>query len=435
MLDSWTELLIYIVPMLFVWGCYGFARRRRHQVASSKLSASLGSGMTEPASLHPVIDPGLCLGSGSCLDACPEGQILGMLHGKAQLVDPTRCIGHGACREACPHDAITLVLGTATRGVEIPMVDSNFESNVPGIYVSGELGGMGLIRNAIVQGCQAMDSIAASRKNCNDGNLDVLIAGAGPAGIAAALRAKELGLRCVTIEQDSLGGTVAHYPRGKIVMTAPVTLPLFGKVSFRETSKEELLELWTKVISETGVEISFEEELKSIERIESSFRVKTRNNEFQCATVLLAIGRRGTPRKLGVPGEESNKVVYRLAAPEQYRDRKVLVVGGGDSAIEAALSLAVEPNTVTTLCYRGKSFSRAKVKNRDRMSEAEADSSVQVFLESQVSKIAEGHVTLETSGGAKELANDFVIVCAGGVLPTGLLRSAGIEIETRHGQA
>jgi thioredoxin reductase (NADPH) len=440
-LENWTDLLIYIVPMLIVWGVYGLVHRRRQTAAAATLSAAHESGLTEPASLHPVIDPGLCLGCAVCVDACPEGEIIGLLRGKATLVEPTSCIGHGACRESCPQDAITLVLGTATRGVEIPMVDPDFQSNVPGIYVTGELGGMGLIRNAVIQGSQAVDAIAEARrqsaKNLEsdaDNDFDLLIAGAGPAGISASLRARELGLRCITIEQDTLGGTVAHYPRGKIVMTSPVNLPLFGKVNFRETSKEQLLELWTKVVSETGVEIRFEEELTAVDRTGGGFCVTTRRGEYRCANVLLAIGRRGTPRKLGVPGEEQNKVVYRLVAPEQYRGQRVLVVGGGDSAIEAALSLADEPGTETTLSYRAKSFSRAKVKNRDRVTKAEANSSLNVLLESHVSEIGERHVTLETAFGVKELSNDIVIVCAGGVLPTPLLRAAGIEIETRHGE-
>ncbi len=420
--------------MLLIWAGYGYSRHRRNQVALEKLTASREAGLMEPASLHPVIDRALCLGSGACVDACPEGQILGLLRGKSTLVEPTSCIGHGACQQACAHQAISLVLGTATRGVEIPRVNPNFESNVSRLYIAGELGGMGLIRNAIIQGCQAMDAIAESCREGSDEKLDVLIVGAGPAGIAASLRARELGLRCVTIEQDSLGGTVAHFPRGKIVMTAPVHLPLFGPVKFRETTKEELLELWTEVVKKTGVEICFEEELIAIERRDEHFQAITRSGEYTSRHVLMAIGRRGTPRKLGVPGEESTKVVYRLAAPEQYRGQRVLVVGGGDSAIEAALSLAAEAGTETALSYRGSAFSRIKVKNRERLEAAVSAAQLQLLLESHVKEIGDNQVILDTPVGQKELANDAVIICAGGLLPTPLLRSAGIEIETHHGE-
>jgi thioredoxin reductase (NADPH) len=435
MMESWTPYIVYMAPMLVIWTVYGLARRRRGRIAHATLAESRAAGLTEPASLHPVISPILCLGCATCIDACPEGKILGLLHGKATLIEPASCIGHGACREACPQDAITLVLGTESRGVEIPRADENFQTNVSGIYVAGELGGMGLIRNAIIQGCQAMDAIARSSSDPAKGFLDVVIVGAGPAGIAASLRAREQGLRVITVEQDTLGGTVAHFPRGKIVMTAPVELPLYGKVSFRETSKEALLDLWTKVVSETGVEIRFEERLTAIDRDGEGFVVTTERGEYRGARVLLAIGRRGTPRKLGVPGEALGKVVYRLAAPEQYRGCRVLVVGGGDSALEAALSLAEEPNTEVTLSYRGDAFSRAKAKNRERLTRAEANAELQVMLASQVVEISENEVVLETAVGRKVLANQAVIVCAGGVLPTPLLRAAGIEIETHHGEA
>ena len=452
MSDILTALFVYSIPLVAAWAIFAIVRSREHARAVERKSAAEEAGLTEPASLHPVIDPALCLGCRSCVDACPEGEILGLVGGKAQLIDPTLCIGHGACRESCPQDAITLVLGTARRGVEIPHVESDFQTNVPGIYVAGELGGMGLIRNAIVQGKQAVDAIAKCRKDgCKgdsavDASLDLLdrvIVGAGPAGIAASLRAKQLGLRFRVFDQDTLGGTVAHFPRGKIVMTAPVDLPLYGKVSFRETSKEALLELWSSVVKKTQLEIGFEERLLGIENKGSHKQVKTTRREYSARAVLLAIGRRGTPRKLGVAGEEQAKVVYRLAAPEQYRDQRVLVVGGGDSALEGALALAElgelgelgeEGGAQTALSYRGDAFSRAKAKNRERVEAAERSGLLQVLLSSQVVEIGTDTVDVETPAGIKQLANDAVIVCAGGLLPTPLLREAGIEIETKHGE-
>ena len=445
MSDILTALFVYSTPLVAAWAIFAIVRSREHARAVERKSAAEEAGLTEPASLHPVIDPALCLGCRSCVDACPEGEILGLVGGKAQLIDPTLCIGHGACRESCPQDAITLVLGTARRGVEIPHVESDFQTNVPGIYVAGELGGMGLIRNAIVQGKQAVDAIAKCRKDGSavDDSLDLVIVGAGPAGIAASLRAKELGLRFRVFDQDTLGGTVAHFPRGKIVMTAPVDLPLYGKVSFRETSKEALLELWSSVVKKTQLEIGFEERLLGIENKGSHKQVKTTRREYSARAVLLAIGRRGTPRKLGVAGEEQAKVVYRLAAPEQYRDQRVLVVGGGDSALEGALALAElgelgelgeEGGAQTALSYRGDAFSRAKAKNRERVEAAERSGLLQVLLSSQVVEIGTDTVDVETPAGIKQLANDAVIVCAGGLLPTPLLREAGIEIETKHGE-
>ena len=435
MSDSLSLVLVYLLPLLLGFGLYTLARRRRHLGASAKLADSQEAGLTEPASLHPLIDPALCLGCAVCVDVCPEGEILGLVHGKAVLVEPTSCIGHGACREACPQDAITLVLGTEKRGVEVPRLGADFQTNVPGIYVAGELGGMGLIRNAIVQGSRAAEQIADSIGSQRRDGFDLIVVGAGPAGLSASLRARELGLRCLTLEQDTLGGTVAHYPRNKIVMTGPVTLPLYGKVNLRETRKERLLELWADVVERTGIEIRFEESVVSIERGGDGYRVETSIAEYSGAKLLLAIGRRGTPRKLGVPGEELPKVVYRLTVPEQYRGQRVLVVGGGDSALEAASSIAEEPGTEVTLAYRGEAFSRARKKNRERVDAAVARSEIGLFLSSQVRSIEEQLVTLETPNGAKTLANDVVIVCAGGILPTAMLRASGIEIEVRHGEA
>jgi len=390
-------------------------------------------GLLEPPSLHPVIDPLRCIGCAACDAACPENGVLGIIKGKATLVGPSHCIGHGACREACPVDAITLVFGSEKRGVDIPLVDSDFQSDVPGIFIAGELGGMGLIRNAIEQGRQAMESIRGLDGLSRKDRLDVVIVGAGPAGIAASLAAMQYKLRYVTIEQESLGGTVAHYPRGKLVMTAPAKLPLIGRMKFTETTKEALLEFWTNVSEKTGMKPSFGERVESVEQNDDGFAVKTSRDTYRCRAVLLAIGRRGTPRKLGVPGEDLPKVVYRLIDPEQYRGQRVLVVGGGDSALEAATSIADEADTTVTLSYRSAAFARAKEKNRKRVEEAEAAGRLRLMLSSNVQQIDQQSVRLEQEGSVHDIENDAVIVSAGGVLPTPFLKEIGITVETKHG--
>jgi len=390
--------------------------------------------MTEPASLHPVIAPAKCLGCGACVSACPEGKILGLIKGKAQLIHPTKCIGHGACKVACPFDAITLVFGTEKRGIDIPNVAENFETNIPGLFIAGELGGMGLIRNAIEQGRQAMESIRKLKGIGKGKQLDVIIVGAGPAGFSASLSAKQHGLRAVTLEQDSLGGTVFNFPRGKIVMTAPVNLPLVGKVKIRETTKEALLKMWLAIEKKTQLKINYKEKMDDIKPTAEGFEVVTNKQTYKTRAILLTIGRRGTPRKLGVPGEEQAKVVYRLMDAEQYQNQHILIVGGGDSALEAALSIADETGTQVTISYRSESFSRAKQKNQDKVEQAVKNGSLKLILPSTVKMIENDTVTLNVGDNEETIKNDGVIVCAGGILPTPFLKQIGIEVETKHGQ-
>ncbi len=428
--------LLYFSPFVLIWVFYLMWRKRHEQKARESLEESIAAGLTEPMSLHPVIDESRCVGAGGCITACPEGDVLGMIRGKAVVVNPSKCIGHGACKVACHMDAITLVFGTEKRGVDIPEVDPQFETNVPGLFIAGELGGMGLIRNAIEQGRQAMESIRKLDGIGKGDQIDVLIVGAGPAGFSASLGAMQHKLRFKTIEQDTFGGTVAHFPRGKIVMTAPVQLPMIGKVKFGETTKEELLDFWHGVVDKTGLEVSFEERLEDLKQLDGGgFEAITNKGSYITRAVLLSIGRRGTPRKLGVDGEESNKVVYRLIDPEQYRGQHVLIVGGGDSALEAATSIAAEPDTTVTLSYRSGAFSRAKPKNRDKIAKAEEDGTINVLFNSNVKEIKEKSVIIDQEGKILEIENDGVIVLAGGLLPTPFLKKLGINIETKFGTA
>lgn len=425
----------YASPILASLGWY-LHRQRQHERQSITIrDEAIRSGLTEPASLHPVINAVQCIGCGSCVAACPEHNVLGLINKRAHLINPSHCIGHGACQRACPVQAITLVFGTEKRGIDIPHVSPDFQTNVPGIFIAGELGGMGLIRNAITQGVQAMDSIRKLDGIGRGDLLDVVIVGAGPAGIAASLGAMQHKLRFVTIEQDSLGGTVAHFPRGKVVMTAPVQIPLVGKVKFTETSKEALLEFWQTVEREKNLTINYQERVQDVVREPGGFTVRTSKGSYRTRAVLLTIGRRGTPRTLDVPGEELPKVVYRLIDAEQYRGQHVLVVGGGDSALEAATSIAEQPGTTVTLSYRSASFNRAKEKNRQKIDAAVAAGRLQVLFNSGVKQILEKSVDIEQEGTLHTLPNDAVIVSAGGILPTPFLKQIGIEVETKHGTA
>ena len=433
-------LSLYLIPVVGILFWYARSRKRREEASIRAAEEALAASMTEPPSLHPIIDPNKCIGCRSCVAACPEQYahaVLGMIRGKARLVGPSNCIGHGACDTACPVDAITLVFGTERRGIDIPMVNPDFQTNVPGIFIAGELGGMGLIRNAVEQGRQALESIVKLDGFGTSGQHDLVIIGAGPAGIASSLGAMQAKLDFVTLEQDSLGGTVAHFPRGKLVMTRPAILPIVGKMQFTETTKEKLLEYWQGVEASTGLGINYNERVTGINRSPDgrSSEVQTTVSTYRTRAVLLTIGRRGTPRMLGVPGEELSKVVYRLIDPEQYRGQHILVVGGGDSALEAAHSIAEQPGTTVALSYRSPAFTRAKQKNRQKVADLAAAGRMKVLMSSNVQEIRNDAVAIDVDGESVIIPNHGVIVCAGGILPTGFLKEIGITVETKYGSA
>ncbi|MDQ7050797.1 MAG: NAD(P)-binding domain-containing protein [Enterobacterales bacterium] len=442
-MPSWLYAgLIYASPLTIIFLIYSFKRKRHHKVAEKHLSSSINDGLTEAASLHPIIDPVLCIGCGSCVTACPEYDVLGMIHRKAELINPANCIGHGACKTHCPQDAIKLVFGSATRGQEIPEVAPDYQTCIPGVFIAGELGGMGLIRNAIEQGRQAMDSVAkyvTSHSNKQSGVHDCLIVGAGPAGLSASLGAKSHNLNYLTIDQDSMGGTISHFPKGKLVMTQAATLPIVGPVKFGEIRKEPLMEFWVETIKKNQIDIQLNETLLGITQESGNIhRVKTSVGEYLTKSVILAIGRRGTPRQLGVPGEDQSKVVYRLADPDQYKGQRLLVVGGGDSALEGACSVAeLNPATATgpmvTISYRKDSFGRAKVKNRERIDRLEQSGQLRVLYSSQVESISKNGVIIKLKDRKVKIPNQAIIVCAGGILPTGLLKEIGVKVETKYG--
>jgi thioredoxin reductase/NAD-dependent dihydropyrimidine dehydrogenase PreA subunit len=424
---------LYAIPVIAAFIIYVTRKRTRESLDSQRYSESVAKGMNEPISLHPVFDPGRCISSGACVSACPE-QAIGMINGSPQLVNAASCIGHGACLKACPTGAINLVFGTERRGVDIPQVDPHFETDVPGIFIAGELGGMGLIHKAVEQGKQAIRRI--SERQADPDMLHVVIVGAGPAGLSASLAAKEKQLRFVTLEQEaSLGGTVYHFPRNKIVMTSPMQLPTVGQIKLGEVRKESLLDFWQGIVGKARLKVSFRERVLAIDRDSRGFLVKTSARSYLTRNILLAIGRRGTPRRLDVPGEEQPKVVYRLIDAEQYRGQHVLVVGGGDSAIEAAVSISAQSGTTVSLSYRGQVFNRIKPGNRDRLQEAESKGRVRVLMESEVVEIKSDQVVLAHADKQFVMRNDAVIVCAGGLIPTQFLRDIGVLVETHHGTA
>jgi thioredoxin reductase (NADPH) len=429
----YSLVAIFIIAIILI---YIYKQKRESRIVDAKIAIAQEEGTHEPVTLHPVIDVNSCIRSGACISACPEKDIIGIKDGKATIINASHCIGHGACFHACPVKAITLFIGTEKRGVDLPHVDQSFETNVPGVYIAGEMGGMGLIKNSVEQGKQAVENLTKKIDKNITAQYDLIIVGAGPAGISASLTAKKNKLNALTLEQDTLGGTVFTFPRAKIVMTSAMDLPLHGKVRFIETSKHELLNLWTEVLDKNEINLRENMKVESISPVDKYFHLKTLTGEvFTSRKVLLVIGRRGSPRKLRIPGEESTKVAYRLLEPELIEGKNIIVVGGGDSAIESALLLC--DNNNVTLSYRSDVFGRLKPKNNEKIKEAILSNKVKMLFNSNLTVIDDEFVGISIVGSKEELVlkNDLVYIFAGGELPTQFLEKIGIHITKKFGEA
>ena len=429
----YSSAAILCILIIFI---YLRRKSRDSKIVDEKIRQAKVNGLYEPVSLHPVIDANRCIQTGACVRACPEHDIIGIRNGKATVINASRCIGHGACFHACPTEAISLHIGTEKRGVDLPHIGQNFETNIPGIYIAGELGGMGLIKNAVEQGRQAVENIVKSLGKQHNAEYDLIIVGAGPAGISAALTAKKHNLKFLILEQDTLGGTVFTFPRSKIVMTSPMDLPLFGKIKLYQTTKSELLNLWQTVIRSNNIDISENSRVESIVQMDSTFTVATsRGDKYTASRVLLSIGRRGTPRKLNVPGETREKVAYRLLDPENITGKHIIIVGGGDSAVESALMLS-DQNKVT-ISYRSETFSRIKPLNSTAVNEAVASGKLEILFNTNITSIDPDTVSIENvkTGERFTLPNHLVYIFAGGELPIQFLEKTGIRITRKFGEA
>jgi len=425
----WALSLAVVVAVIVPYWL-SFQRRLKRDRARQQEARRLG--IDKPTAQFPFVDALRCIGCGACVDACPEGDVLGIVGGTAVVVNGLRCVGHGHCEVACPVEGIEVGIGDLKSRQDVPLLDEDLQTSVPGIFVAGELGGLSLVRNAARQGRQAIEVIAERTLGLPDVSnpavLDVVIVGAGPAGLSAALAAQTRGLSYVVLEKEpSLGGSLLHYPRRKMVLTQSLELPPWGSLKREEYQKEELLEIFSNMVGEIGLDLRFGQEVRSTQRSDGLLRVTTATGEFLAKNILLALGRRGSPRKLGVPGEDQSKVMYRLMDAQAYEKHNILVVGGGDSAAEAAIGLARQSSNTVSLSYRKEKLVRLKKKNMDAMEKWMSNGRIQPLFSSAVTEIGSDNVHLNIQGDqGLEIANDFVFVFAGGVPPFPLLKSMGV---------
>jgi thioredoxin reductase/NAD-dependent dihydropyrimidine dehydrogenase PreA subunit len=431
----WVFAGVVITSVVYWVWARNVAKRQAQALAVLEDMAALGDVV--PDTIHPTIDADRCIGSGACVRACPEKNVLQVVHGQATLLNPLACIGHSACVSACPVNAIKLVFGTAERGVELPVVNEHFETERAGVYVVGELGGMGLIRNAVRQGRQAADHVVSAGRRGTGDAYDAVVVGAGPAGISATLRLMEAGRRVVLLEREELGGTIMHYPRAKVAMTGALEFALVGAVKRSKLTKEELIELWHTIVERTHMPVHTGVRVDGATREpDGDYVLETSAGPVRSANVLLAVGRRGNPRRLEVPGEERAKVHYRLLEPEAFRGKHVLVVGGGNSAVESALALSELGGCASVaLSYRRTAFARCRAEIRRRIDDAVAGGTVHALLPSEVVRIEDDSVELSMDGRSQRLVNDAIIVQIGGTAPGELLQKFGVSVLTKRGEA
>ena len=434
-MDTLLTWLIAGGVLAFFMIRYWRAQKRKEQQA--RATADRGPMFSDgPRAQHPKIDQDLCIGCGACVAVCPEGDVLALIDGKATIVNGHKCIGHGLCAEECPVGAIVMAMAKPSSGADLPVIGENYETNVDNLFIAGELGGLALIKNAVCQGRDCIDTIAQRivelrNKAAGPDVFDVIVIGAGPAGISASLRAAERGLKALTLERELVGGTVSKYPRQKLVMTSPVEFPLHGRFSKTALSKEDLLTFWEKIMARTDLNIHTGESVESITADPVGlFRVRTPRAEYQSHAAVLAMGRAGTPRKLGVKGEQLSHVLYRLIEADHYMNKNILVVGGGDSAVEAAMGLAHQVGNKVTLSYRRSEFSRLKDRNAKRIAEHLTSRKLDVFFNSMPAEFRVGSVLLDIGGEVRELPNDLVWIFAGGTPPSDFLKAAGVAFGT-----
>lgn len=420
---------------VLAWAGAGRLLRRRRKKASSGPPAP--APRASEVRRLPVIDATRCLGCNACVDACPF-DVLEVRRYVAAVVRPEVCCGLTICAQVCPNGSLSMV--DAGAGAGLPPLDDALESRLaPGVFLAGDITGLSLIKNAIAQGRRAVEGLGR-RPPAPPGGLDVIIAGAGPAGLSAALAAKEKGLRYVVLEQASVAESIRSFPRGKLVYDQPLELPLAGPLWLEQCTKEELLTRWLRLVHREGIEVRERTRLVGLRPGEApgSWQIDAEETgeggakaarRFVASSVLLAIGRRGTPRPLPAPVDPAalGKVHYHLADAASHAGKRVIIAGLGDVAMEAASALAHQPGTTVTLAARGEGFRRGQAATIERVRRLVAEGRIVMLSRTEIERVGESEITLRGPSGPRGLPYDALFVFIGNLGPDEILRRLGIS--------
>jgi thioredoxin reductase (NADPH) len=452
-----------------------------------------------PSYPHPVIDPVLCIGCHACVEACPH-DVLAIVNGVSTPIALDQCMEDTGCTVECPTSPKACIIINGTKKIpprKVPARNQRLMTNVPGIYMVGDVSGVPLIKNALNEGAQVIDFIAGDLQNQAPNpkaEYDVAIIGVGPAGLSATAIAKQRGLKYIAVEQDTVVSTIQNYPAGKYVFFKPDTVQPKGGVPLDGpgNQKEVILDWWMKSMMQHGLQINEDESCKDIKSQEGVFTVTTEQGKlkekatYTARAVILAIGNRGTPMKLRVPGEElkmlvqpgpvvarhcpkcgqarigkqvfcvscgqklpvrtpgpmdDTKVKYKLSDPDDYVDKKCIVVGAGNSSIEAAVdltgfkrdgdSIAFTRNNEVTLVVRSDFKGDLKLGNKMNIYDCMDAGRIKVLFRTEIKEITENEVVLidvRTKEQKARVANDYVFALIGGEKPTKFLESIGVKI-------
>src|ERR1700730_5446844 len=417
---------------------------------------------------HPVIFPERCIGCHACVDACPH-DVLKIVNGIASPVARDQCVEDTSCQVECPVNPKACIVINTTKKIKprpVPTRDPSFMTNVPGCYIIGDVSGTPLIKNAANEGADAIKHIVRELQNGAGAEpkagVDVAIVGIGPAGLSAAIAAKQFKLRYVGIEQDKVLATIDAYPKGKYVFFKPETMDSRGtiEVDGAGEQREKILESWIGAMNNNGVVINEGESCKKIEKAADGdyFVVQTEKGiareqvTYNARRIVLALGNRGTPMKLRLPGEEmkvtrdgrtEDKVKYKLTDPEVYKKKRIIVVGAGNSAIEAAVDLVARRNgdqiafrpddeiNEVTLVIRSDMKNDLKFGNKLQVYQCIDEGRIKAYFGTAIKEIRDGEVVLMNARTSEEkitIPNDFIFAMIGGDRPTKFLESIGIKI-------